>query len=107
MALPLSYHWRSLFARRATTVLTILVVSAVVATLAWMLGFREALGRTLAVASDPRKLIILAPSATAESNSAIPIDVYNRLTQVTDLAQDAQGRPLLSPEMMVQVSLPR
>jgi ABC-type lipoprotein release transport system permease subunit len=107
MALPISYHWRSLFARRATTVLTVLVVTAVVGALAWMLGFRAALQRSLAVASDPRKLIILAPSATAEANSALPIDSFNRLTQVNGIADGADGRALLSPEMVVQVSLPR
>jgi putative ABC transport system permease protein len=108
MGLPLRYHWHNLFVRRTTTVLTILVVGAVVATLAWLLGFGDALRGALAVARDERKLIVLKRGATAESTSAIPIEEYNRLNQLTTLAREPQtGAALLSPEAVVQVALPR
>lgn len=108
MALPLSYHYRHLLVRRTTTGLTVLVVAAVVSTLAWMLGFAAALGASLSVSSDRDKLIVLKPGATAESNSAIAIEDYNKLSQLADLARDPDsGDALLSPEMLVQVSLPR
>ena len=41
MALPVSYHWRNLFVRKSTTLITVLVISAVVAVFAWMLGMRS------------------------------------------------------------------
>lgn len=108
MALPLTYHWRNLFVRKTTTVLTVLVITSVVSVFAYMLGFSESLQHSLSVARDPHKLIVLKSGATAESNSAIPVDEYNKLSQVTNVARDeATGQVLVSPEMMVQVSLPR
>jgi putative ABC transport system permease protein len=108
MALPLSYNWRNLFVRKTTTVLTVLVVAAVVGVFAWMVGFWGALRHSLAFASDPRKLIVLKPGATSESNSAISADEYNRLVQLSEMAVDpATGLPLESPEMLVQVYLTR
>ncbi len=106
--MPISYHWRNLLIRKTTTVLTVIVIAAVVGVFAWMLGFRGAIQRSLSVAGDESKIIVLKKGATAESNSAIPIDEYNKLGQVTDALHDEKtGQPLLSPEMIVQVSLPR
>ncbi len=108
MALPLVYHWRNLFVRKATTTLTVLVVAVVVGVFAWLMGFSESLRHSLQTASDPQKLIVLKRSATSESNSAISPEDYNKLNQVTGLARDAATQqPLISPEMMVQVSMPR
>ncbi len=107
MALPLSYHWRSLLVRRTTTTLTVLVIAAVVGTLSWMLGFAAALESSLSVASDDRKLIVIRRGATSETTSALPVADYNKLNQLTDLARAPGGDALLSPEMIVQVSLPR
>ncbi len=108
MALPIQYHWRNLFVRKTTTVLTILVIAAVVGVFAWMLGFRSAINGALAVAGEREKIIVLKTGATAESNSAIPLDDYNKLAQVSGAIRDpATGQVLLSPEMIVQVSRPR
>ena len=108
MALPLVYHWRNLFIRKTTTLLTLLVVAAVVGVFAWMVAFSASLGRSLRVASDDHKLIVLKRGATSESNSAIPVEDYVKLSTLSDVARDPQtGEALISPEMMVQVLLPR
>ncbi|MFO0838534.1 MAG: FtsX-like permease family protein [Phycisphaerae bacterium] len=107
MSLPLKYHWRNLFVRKTTTTLTILVVGAVVGTLTWILGFYFALQGSLAVAADDRKIIVLQRGANSETNSAISPEEFNRLSQLGDVAQDAQGRPLISPELYWQTQLSR
>jgi putative ABC transport system permease protein len=108
MALPFSYHWRSLFVRRTTTLLTVLVVAAVVAVFLWMVSFANALRTSLTMAGDPAKIIVLRRGSTSESNSAIPVDEAAKLNQLTELARDlATEQPLISLEIMVQVSLPR
>jgi putative ABC transport system permease protein len=108
MALPLSYHWRHLLARRTTTVLTVLVIAAVVGTQAWILGFSVAFSRSLAVASDDHKIIVIRRGASAETSSALPVEEFNRLIQLTSLAVDPNTHePLVSPELMVQIALPR
>ncbi|HOW69803.1 MAG TPA: ABC transporter permease [Phycisphaerae bacterium] len=107
MSLPLSYHWRNLFVRRSTTLLTLLVIAAVVAVFCWMLNFAAALRGSLAMASDGRKLIVLKRGATAESNSALVVDEVNRLSQLDGVEHDSTGHAILSPEMVVQVLVPR
>jgi putative ABC transport system permease protein len=107
MALPISYNWKNLFVRKTTTLLTCLVIGVVVGVFAWMLGFRSALVRSLSFANDRSKLIVLKQGATSETNSAIQPEEFNRLAQVQEIAVDPEVGRLLSPEMLVQVSLPR
>jgi len=108
MAVPLKYHWRNLFVRKSTTLLTVAVVAVVIGTFSWLLGFAAALRTTLAMASDDHKLIVIQRGALSESNSAIAPDDFNKLSQLTDVAPDPGGQgTLISPEMVVQVSLPR
>lgn len=107
MTLPLGYHFRSLFARKATTILTLLVIAAVIAVLTWILGFSAAMGRSMSIASDDRKIIVIRRGSESETNSAILPDEMNRLTQITGVARDASGAAVISPELMVQASLPR
>lgn len=108
MAMPLSYHWRNLFVRKTTTILTIVVIAAVVGVLGWMLGFNSAVNHALSVAGEEDKIIVVKKGATSETNSAIPIEEFNRLGQLSAVAKNpGTGQPQFSPEMIVQVSLPR
>ncbi len=108
MALPLSYHWRNLFVRKTTTLLTVLVIGSVVGVFTYMLGFAGSLRSSLSMACDDHKIIVIKRGATAESNSAIPTDEFVKLAQVNETAVDpTNSQPLQSPEMLVQVSLPR
>lgn len=108
MALPISYHWRNLFVRKTTTILTVLVVTAVIATFAWMFSFTLALDESLSVAGDPEKLIVLRAGSDSETQSALPIPDFNRLAQLRDVARHPDtGEALISPEVTVQVRLPR
>ncbi len=107
MALPLAYHWRNLLARRTTTFLTVLVVASVVATFAWMFSFTLALRRTLSVAGDPEKMVVLRRGSTSEAQSAVTVTEFNRLSQIAEMARGEGNQPLLSPEILVQVRLPR
>lgn len=106
MALPIGYHWRNLFVRKTTTVLTVLVVAAVVGAFTWILGFTFALRSSLAVASDARKLIVLQKGSPSETNSNISPEEFNRLVALTTVESDA-GVPLISPELYWQTQLPR
>jgi putative ABC transport system permease protein len=108
MALPLSYHWRSVFVRKTTSGLTVLVIAAVVATLGWLLGFGAALRGSLAVANDEHKLLVLRRGADSETSSALPVEDFNKLTQLGAIATDpTTSEPLISGEVLVQVLLPR
>jgi len=108
MALPLTYHWRNLFVRKTTTLLTVLVIAAVVGVFTWMMGFAAALDSSLSQARDESKLLVIKRGSTAETNSAISVDEFNKLNQLEGIARDpTTNDPFLSPEIMVQVSRPR
>ncbi len=107
MALPISYHWRNLFVRKTTNLLTILVIAAVVGVLCYMLGLAAAVKRSLAVANDPRKIIVIRNGATAESNSAIGMEDYNKLAQIEAIERDSKGVLLESPEVITIVQCKR
>lgn len=105
--LPAPYHWRNLFVRKTTTGMTILVVAAVVGTFSWLLSFASALSRSLAVAAEDTKLIVLQTGSLSEANSGLPPDDFNKLMRLQTIAKGSHGQTLISPEMLVQVSLPR
>jgi len=108
LALPLIYNYRHLLAHKTTSVMTVGVIAAVVGLFSWLLSFSSALDASLAVAADENKIIVLKQGATSESNSAIAVEDYHRLDQLTGVARDEKtDRALISPEMMVQAYLPR
>ncbi len=102
------YNYRHLLAHKTTSMMTMLVIAAVVGLACWLLSFSNALEASLAVAADETKIIILKQGSTSESNSSIPIEDFHRLDQLTDVARNPiTGQALISPEMMVQAYLPR
>jgi putative ABC transport system permease protein len=84
------------------------VIAIVIGTFAWLLGFVSALRTTLSMASDNHKLIVIQRGALSEFNSAFPPDDFNKLSQLADVQPDPSGQGvLISPEVVLQVSLPR
>lgn len=103
-----SYHWRQLLARKTSSAMTVLVITAVVGVLSWLIGFSTALEDSLDMAASNRKLIVIKRGATSEANSSLMADEYNRLSQLGGVATDAEsGERLIAPQMLVQVLLPR
>jgi len=107
MGLIASYNLRSMIVRKSTAAMTAggiaMVVAVFVMTLAIAQGFRA----TLVASGSPGNAIVLRKGATAETVSAVlrtDVPIVDSLPQV---ARDAAGRPLSSPELMVIIALPR
>lgn len=107
MALPLSYTWRNLAARRLSTALTFLVVGVVVFVLSVLLSFAAGMQASLRAANSPLNLVVLKSGASAESTSIIWDDEITPLAQTPGLASDPQAGLLLSREISVQTPVPR
>jgi len=105
--LLLRYNLRQLGVRRGNTLATLASVALVVGVFCYLLSFAEGLRTTLGVTADPHNLVVLAEGATAESNSAVTHDDAARLATLPHLALDATGRPLVSPEVVVQTNVTR
>lgn len=102
MALPISYPLRNLAARPGRTLLTGGVVALVVVACTLFLGLISSLKRTLVASGDPMNLVVLRKGSTNDGASQIDLDAYRSIRYLEGIAPDATGRPLISPELVVQ-----
>lgn len=77
------------------------VVGVLVAMLAMAAGFEATLNRT----GNTSTAIVLRGGSMAETNSVISRDQVPLIGQLDGIARDAQGRPLVSPELSQVVNL--
>ena len=107
MRIPFSYIWRSLWARRLTTALTIGGVSLVVFVFAGVLMLARGLRETLVETGAPDNVIVLRRSATSELVSQVDRESAAILESQPEVAAAADGRPLISKELMLVAGLYR
>lgn len=102
MALPLSYSWRSLIARGTRTAFTVAVIALVViaTTLFWSLI--ASLKRTLVSSGSPDNLIVMRKGASNDGSSQLSLESLQAIRFFEGIARDAEGNPLISPELVVQ-----
>jgi ABC-type lipoprotein release transport system permease subunit len=102
MGLPLRYPLGNLAARRLRTGLTMGVVALVVIAVTLFGGLVSSLQRTLVASGDPRNLIVLRKGATNDGSSVLTLEAFQAVRFFDGVARDAQGDPLVSPELVVQ-----
>lgn len=105
MRIPFSYVWRSLWARRLTTALTIGGVALVVFVFAGVLMLARGLEATLVDTGSPSDAIVLRRSATSELSSQVDRATADVLEAENGVARAADGRALLSRELMLVINL--
>jgi putative ABC transport system permease protein len=102
VALPFSYSLHNLAARRTRTALTALVIALVVLASALFLSLITSLRRTLVSTGHPQNLVVMRKGADNDGSSALPLEAYQALRFFDGIARDAEGNPLVSPELVVQ-----
>ena len=102
MALPLSYSLRSLFARRLRTALTVAVIALVVVATTLFLGLISSLQRTLVTTGDARNLIVMRKGSSNDGSSQLSLQALQDIRFFPGIARDANGEPVISPELVVQ-----
>jgi putative ABC transport system permease protein len=100
--LPLRYALGNLFARRTRTALTVGVIGLVVLAISLFSGLVSSLQRTLVSTGDPRTLVVLRKGSTNDGSSSVTLEAYQSVRFFEGVARDAQGQPLVSPELVVQ-----
>jgi putative ABC transport system permease protein len=106
-SLPFSYIIRNLWVRRVTTLLTAGGMALVVYVFATVLMMSEGIRSTLVATGQPDNVMVLRKGAGAEINSAIERSQAAILSTLPGIATDALGRPLISAEPVVLISLPK
>ena len=105
MRIPFSYIWRSLWARRLTTALTVGGVALVVFVFAGVLMLARGLEATLIETGSPANVIVLRRSATSELSSQIDRATADVLEAESGVARGAEGRAILSREVILVIDL--
>ena len=103
--IPFAYSWRSLWARRLTTALTVGGVALVVFVFAGVLMLARGLEATLVETGSADNVIVLRRSATSELSSQIDRATADALEAENGVARAGDGRALLSRELMLVINL--
>jgi len=99
--IPITYNLRSLMVRRTTSLMTAFGVALVVMVVVILLSFVCGLRASLELAGEPGNWIILSRGTVSEGESYIPREQSDLLRTRSEIATDASGKALFSPEMVV------
>jgi putative ABC transport system permease protein len=107
MALPLTYNVRNVLVRWRTTLFTVLGITLVVAVYVLLQSMAAGIEKSSASTGDVRNVMIVRKGSTAESSSQVTREQFRLLPYLPEVARDAQGRPLISADVLVLIALPR
>lgn len=105
--IPIRYNIRSLLERRATSVMTMLGVGLVAMIFVILFGFIAGLQSSLLNAAGDRNYIIVSRGAPQENASRVPPEQLEIIRVNPEIAQSADGTPLISPEAIAGVNVSR
>jgi ABC-type antimicrobial peptide transport system permease subunit len=103
----LPYNLKSVFVRWRSTAATILGVALVVTVFILLHAMAAGLERSSANTGDPRNIMIVRKGSTAESSSVVMRDQFKVIEYLPQIARDAQGKPIISADLVVIINLPR
>ena len=105
MKIPFAYTWRSLWARRLTTLLTLTGIALVAFVFAAVLMLSRGVENTLIETGSEDNAIVLRKSATSELVSQINRDHANLIKTFPEVALLPDGKPFVSTETYVIINL--
>jgi ABC-type lipoprotein release transport system permease subunit len=101
MKIPLVYNVRSIAQRPVSTASTALSIGLVVAVFIAMLALANGFRAALATTGSPDNVIVLRQGAQDELSSGISRETARIIATFPHVAQGADGRPMVSPEVYV------
>jgi putative ABC transport system permease protein len=101
MAIPFTYNLRSVVARWKTAVVSILGIAGTVGVFVAMLAMARGFQATLIASGSSSNSIVRRAGAASEMDSGIGLDQARVIADATQVARNADGVPLSSPEMVV------
>jgi putative ABC transport system permease protein len=101
MAIPFSYNLRSVAARWKAAVVSVIGIAGTVAVFVAMLAMARGFQATLIASGSTSNAIIRRAGASSEMDSGIGLDQARVIADASQVARNAEGVPLSSPEMVV------
>lgn len=105
MAIPLSYNYRNLLARKLTTLMTVLGITLVVFVFAAVLMLAYGLRKTLVSTGSLDNFIVIRKSANSDVLSQVSRDSARLVETFPEVTLQSDGKPLTSKEMVVIINL--
>jgi putative ABC transport system permease protein len=106
MAIPLKYNGRSLLVRRVSNAMTGGGIALVVAVFVVVMAMVAGLAHAIQHSGTDGNLIVLARGSTTETGSSLNLDQFEALKFLTAIRRDANGNPMVSPELAEQILMP-
>src|SRR5437762_7592663 len=100
MGLITNYNLRSMIVRKGTATMTAMGIAMVVAVFVMTLSIAQGFQSTLVASGSPQNTIIMRKGATSENVSAVTKQELPLIETFPQIARDATGHPLLSPELV-------
>ena len=107
MAIPFSYNLRSVLGRPWATLATAVGIGMVVAILVLALALANGFQAALVETGSPSNVIVMRKGADSELSSGVSREGANIIRALPDVAAGADGRPLVSPEVLVLINQER
>jgi putative ABC transport system permease protein len=101
MKIPFKYNLRSLFARRGTTLMTIVSIAFVVLVFVGVLALAGGLRVAFAASGDARNVLVLRDGAKTELESFFGDEQKRQLAALPGLAKSKSGEPLASGNVFI------
>ncbi|HXH38565.1 MAG TPA: ABC transporter permease, partial [Thermoanaerobaculia bacterium] len=105
--IPLKYNSGSLASRRASTFMTVIAIGVVIAVTLSMLALYNGVLSAFASSGSKELLLIMRDGVDAELSSRVAKDTVQTIRVLPGIALDANGQPLLSPQLVILFKLPR
>lgn len=107
MVIPLSYNFRNMRVRAFSTVMTALSVGLVVAVFIGVMALARGLEEAFVSTGEPLNLVVLRQGSQVETNSVVTREALQVIKYLPGVAVDPAGTPLVSPEVIVLMNLPK
>src|SRR4030095_6098053 len=107
MAIPIRYNLRSLLVRKLSTGMTILGVALVVTVFLLVMSLAEGVRKTFQTSVSPLNLIVMRVGAQSDVQSFVLKNQVKTIKTLPGIARDEKGQPLVSPESVILINVPR
>jgi putative ABC transport system permease protein len=107
MALPLSYNVRNVRTRWQVSLLAVIGIALVVTVFVSLMAMRTGFTLALRATGASGNAMVVQRGSASELTSWVPLDHRNKVVVDSRVAVAADGRPLVSPEIVIVGSMPR
>lgn len=104
-AIPLSYNYRNLLARKLTTLMTVLGIALVVFVFTAVLMLANGLTKTLVSTGSDENFVIIRKSANSDVLSSVSRDSARTIETFPEIAAGADGKPMINKQAVLIINL--